>query len=186
MSSSARTYQNLPIRTGSSSAGNVPQSIICWVARALIPCRACPRPAATDPSPAATAYHPSRNRTPIPGSGSRSSETLPSRRASPSRHRRRRSGERPSAGGGSLAGRSSVLFWANAPPRTMFPCPAFLYWVGAVLVGLRTCPGDRSPRLQGRAVERGFPGIAWLRRFRANARSRLQRVAARHGPIRIA
>ena len=67
-------------------------------------------------------------------------------------------GERRSAGGCSLAGRCakghwpfSVFVWANAPPRTVFSCWAVSCLVGAALVGLRTCPGDRSPRLCGPA-----------------------------------
>ena len=42
-SSMTRTYQNLPIRTGSSSAGSVPKSIICRAARAVIPCACAQR-----------------------------------------------------------------------------------------------------------------------------------------------
>ena len=152
MSSSARTYQNLPIRTGSSSAGNVPQSIICWVARALIPCRAYPRPAATDPSPDGTAYHPSRNRTPIPGSGSRSSETLPSRRASPSRHRRRRSGE---------DGPRPVVVRSPGAPRCSFgrmPLLGRCFRVRPFSIGWVLCWSASEPvRVTGARGCRGVP-----------------------------
>ena len=67
-------------------------------------------------------------------------------------------GERRWAGGCSLAGRCakghwpfSVFVWANVPRRTLFPNSLLSCCVGAALVGLRTCPGDRSPRLRGPA-----------------------------------